>query len=62
MSEHIQVVKDALEFNKPVYLPMEIVDVPGIYNTYHNLDPDSVEFIAGTENFDMLWPNCYTGL
>jgi uroporphyrinogen-III decarboxylase len=60
MSEHIQVVKDALEFNRPAYLPMEIVDVPHIYNAYHTLDPNTVTFIPGTEQFDMLWPNCYS--
>jgi uroporphyrinogen decarboxylase len=60
MSEHIEVVKRAIEFGKPAYLPMEIVDVPGIYNAYHTLDPETVRFIPGTENFDALWPCCYS--
>jgi len=60
MSSHIEVVKDALEFKGPDYLPMEIVDVPGIYNAYHTLDPATVQFIPGTENFDSLWTNCYS--
>ena len=60
MSDHIDVVKRAIEFKKPDYLPMEIVDVPGVYNAYHTLDPESVEFIPGTENFDALWTNCYS--
>lgn len=60
MSEHIEVVKRAIEFNKPDYLPMEIIDVPYIYNAYHTLDPDTVEFIPGTENFDIMWPCCYS--
>ena len=60
MSDHIDVVKRAIEFKKPDYLPMEIIDVPGIYNAYHTLDPATVELIPGTENFDALWPCCYT--
>jgi hypothetical protein len=62
MSEHIEVVKCAIEFGKPAYLPMEIVDIPGIYNAYHTLDPETVRFIPGTENFDALWPCSYSDL
>lgn len=53
-------MKRAIEFRKPDYIPMEIVDVPYIYNAYHTLDPNTVKFIPGTENFDMLWPCCYS--
>lgn len=60
MDDHIDVVKRAIEFKKPNYTPLEIVDVPGIYNAYNTLDPESVEFIPGTENFDALWTNCYS--
>lgn len=60
MSDHIEVVKRAIEFRKPDYLPMEIIDVPHVYNAYQTLDPDTVEFIPGTENFDSLWPCCYS--
>lgn len=60
VSVHIENVKKALEFNKPVYLPMETNNVPGIYNAYHTLDPDGVELIPGTENFDAIWPLCYS--
>jgi len=60
MSSHIEVVKSAIEFKKPDYLPMETIDVPGIYNAYNTLDPEKVEFIPGTENFDSLWTNCYS--
>lgn len=60
MSEHIEVVKKAIEFKKPDYLPMEIINVPGIYNAYHTLDPNEVKFVPGTENFDSLWPCCYS--
>ena len=60
MSEHIEVVKRAIEFRRPDYLPMEIIDVPHVYNAYHSLDPDTVRFIPGTEDFDVLWPCCYS--
>ena len=60
MSTHIDVVKRAIEFRKPAYLPMEIVDVPGVYNAYHTLDPRRVPFIPGTEGFDAMWTNCYS--
>ncbi len=60
MSEHIDAVKRAIEFRRPDYLPMEIIDVPHVYNAYHSLDADTVEFIPGTENFDSIWPCCYS--
>jgi len=60
MSQHIDVVKKAIEFKKPDYLPMEIIYVPGIYNAYHTLDPNKVQLVPGTENFDSLWPCCYS--
>ena len=55
MSEHIDVVKRAIEFKKPKYLPMEIVNVPGIYNAYWTIDPEDVLLVPGTENFDSIW-------
>ncbi len=60
MSEHIEVVKRAIEFHGPDYLPMEIIDVPRVYNAYHTCDPETVEFVSGMENFDSLWPCCYS--
>lgn len=54
MSNHIDVMKKAIEFKKPDYLPMEILDVPGIYNAYYTMDPNTVELIPGTENFDSI--------
>ena len=60
MSQHLEVVRRAIEFMKPQYLPMEIVDVPGVYNAYHTLDPETVRFVPGTEHFDALWTNCYS--
>ncbi|MCM8822405.1 MAG: hypothetical protein NC831_06285 [Candidatus Omnitrophica bacterium] len=52
---HIELVKRSIEFNSPDYLPMELVDVPGIYNAYGTLDPETVTYIPGTENFDSGW-------
>ncbi len=60
MSDHIEVVKRAIEFRKPDYLPMETLEVPHVYNAYHTLDPDTVEFVPGMEDFDSLWPCCYS--
>jgi uroporphyrinogen decarboxylase len=60
VDDHIEVVKKAIEFGKPPYLPMETVDVPFIYNAYHTLDPDRAEFVPGTERSDALWTNCYS--
>lgn len=60
MQSHIEVVKKAIEFKNPAYLPMEIVDVPGLYNAYHTLDPDTVQFIPGTENADSLRLTCHS--
>ena len=60
MSDHIEVVKRAIEFQNPDYLPLETIDVPHVYNAYHTLDPSTVEFTPGTEDFDSLWPCCYS--
>lgn len=60
MSDHIETVKRAIEFRHPGHVPMEILDVPHIYNAYHTLDPATVKFIPGTEDFDSLWPCCYS--
>jgi uroporphyrinogen decarboxylase len=51
----IDVVKKAIEFNNPPYLPIELLDVPGVYSAYFTQNPDEVEFIPGSEDFDMLW-------
>lgn len=52
---HVELVKRAIEFQKPDYLPMELVDVPGIYNAYGTLDQEKVEFVPGTKDFDSAW-------
>ena len=60
MSEHIDVVKRAIEFKRPDYLPMETIDVPMIYNAYHTMDPKEARFVPGAETADSLWTNCYS--
>ena len=60
MIDHVEEVKRAIEFRGPSYLPMETVDVPGIYNAYHTLDPENVTFIPGAEKSDSLWTCCYS--
>ena len=52
---HIELVQRAIEFKKPDILPLELVDVPEIYNAYGTLDSEKVKFIPGTENFDSAW-------
>ena len=59
-STHIEIVKNAIEFKKTKYLPMEVIDVPGIYNAYFTLNPNLVKLVPGTENFDSIWVNCYS--
>ena len=51
----IDTVRRTIEFGKPDYLPYELLDVPGIYTAYDTIDPETVRFIPGTEDFDALW-------
>lgn len=55
MSDHIDLVKRAIEFKGPDYLPLETPDLPGIYNHYYTKDPNTVTLIPGSENFDSAW-------
>ena len=55
MSKHINAMKRAIEFKSPPYIPMELVDVPRIYNAYDTCDPENVTIPAGAENFDSAW-------
>jgi hypothetical protein len=48
------VVKAAIEFRDPPYIPMECVEVPGVYDAYGNLDPFQVRLLPGTEDFDSV--------
>jgi len=55
MSTHIDTVKRAIEFASPSYIPMELVDVPFLYDAYGTLDPDLVAIPDGAEDFDSAW-------
>ena len=41
MSEHIDAVRRAIEFGSPDKVPMDLVDVPHLYDAYGTLDEDS---------------------
>ncbi len=58
MSDHIEVMKKAIEFRGPHYPPMEIAEILGLYDKYGTIDTESVEIIPGTEDFDAL-EACY---
>jgi len=55
MSKHIDRMKRAIEFGRPDCVPMELVDVPLIYDAYGTCDPRAVTIPPGAENFDALW-------
>jgi len=50
----IDIVKRAIEFKYPPYMPFELWDVPYIYNAYGTKNPKDVKLIEGTEDFDSL--------
>ncbi len=54
MSDHIEVMKKAIEFKTPDYPPIEIMEIPGLYDKYGTIDRDAVRPIRGTEDFDAL--------
>lgn len=51
---HAERVNRAYRFERPDYLPLEIHDVPHLYDAYGTLDPATVELVPGTEGFDSL--------
>jgi hypothetical protein len=55
MSTHIDTMKRAIEFGSPPTIPMELVDVPFLYDAYGTQDPAGVTVPAGAENFDSAW-------
>lgn len=55
MSTHIDATRRAIEFASPPYVPMELVDVPFIYNAYDTCDADAVTVPEGAESFDSAW-------
>ena len=55
MSTHIDQVRRAIEFGSPAYVPLELVDVPHIYNAYGTMDEEAVTVPPGAEDFDSAW-------
>jgi len=55
MSKHVDRVRRALEFGTPDFIPMDLTDIPFIYNAYGTLDPAAVTIPEGAENFDSAW-------
>jgi len=51
---HIERVMKAFRFEGPDHLPLEIHDVPLLYDAYGTLDPATVKPVPGAEDFDSL--------
>lgn len=51
---HIDRVRRAIEFAKPDRCPIELVDVPHVYDAYDTLDPSTVRVPDGAEDFDAM--------
>ena len=51
---HIDRVRRAIEFASPDCVPIELVDVPFVYDAYDTLDPASVTVPKGAEGFDSM--------
>ncbi len=54
-SAHVQRVKRAIEFGSPDMVPMDLVDVPFLYDAYGTQDPEAVRVPPGAEHFDSAW-------
>ena len=52
--DHIERVQAALRFGAPDRLPLEIHDVPGLYDAYGTVDPETVVLVPGAEDFDAI--------
>lgn len=52
--DHIERVQAALRFAGPDRVPLEIHDVPGLYDAYGTTDPDAVVLVPGAEDFDAI--------
>lgn len=44
----------AIRFRSPDRLPLEIHDVPGLYDAYATLDPETVALVPGAEGYDAI--------
>ncbi len=51
---HIEVVKKAIEFKKPTYVPLELWEMPGIFEDYGAKRPNELVFLPRTEDFDVF--------
>lgn len=51
---HIEVVKKTIEFKNPRYLPLEVIEVPGIFDDYGKEGIESTKLLEGAEDFDSL--------
>jgi len=52
--DHIERVTKTLRFGKPDRMPLEIHDVPCLYDAYDTLDAPGVIVVPGAEDFDSL--------
>jgi uroporphyrinogen-III decarboxylase len=55
MSSHTDRVRRAIEFGRPDMVPMDLVDVPFLYDAYGTRSPLDVQIPAGAESFDSAW-------
>ncbi len=54
-SRHVDRVRRAIEFDSPDLVPMDLVDVPYLYDAYGTRDPAGVTVPPGAESFDSAW-------
>ncbi len=55
MISHIDRVRRAIEFGRPDMVPMDLVDVPFLYDAYGTCPANGVQIPAGAESFDSGW-------
>lgn len=55
MTASVETVSRAIRFEGPEWLPLELVDVPGLYDAYGTLDTESFRIPEGAEGFDSAW-------
>jgi hypothetical protein len=55
MSRHVHAMRRVIEFDSPEYIPMELVDVPFLYNAYDTCELESLTVPKGAEAFDSAW-------
>ena len=55
MGGHIERVRRAIEFSGPDMVPMDLVDVPFLYDAYGTRASEEVRVPPGAESFDSAW-------